>query len=46
MIPQIQQVVVEDKKWISEEDMLGLLAVAQSLPGVVAINSATYIGNR
>lgn len=46
MIPQIQQVVVEDKKWISEEDMLDCIAVAQSLPGVVAINSATYIGNR
>ena len=45
-IPQIQQVVVEDKKWISEEDMLDCIAVAQSLPGVVAINSATYIGNR
>ena len=46
MIPQIQQVVVEDKKWISEEDMLDCIAVGQSLPGVVAINSATYIGNR
>lgn len=46
MIPQIQQVVVEDKKWISEEDMLDCIAVAQSLPGVVAINSATYIGSR
>ena len=46
MIPQIQQVVVYDKRWLTEDDMLDCIAVAQSLPGVVAINSATYIGNR
>lgn len=46
MIPQIQQVAVKDKKWISEEDMLDCIAVSQSMPGVIAINSATYIGQR
>lgn len=46
MIPQIQQVVVKDKKWLTEEDMLDCIAVSQSMPGVIAINSATYIGNR
>ena len=46
MIPQIQQVVVKDKKWLKEEDMLDCIAVSQSMPGVIAINSATYIGNR
>lgn len=46
MIPQIQQVVVEDKKWLTEEEMIDCIAVSQSLPGVIAINSATYIGKK
>ena len=46
MIPQIQQLVVEDKKWLDEEEMLDCVAISQSMPGVIAINSATYIGKR
>ncbi len=46
MIPQIQQVAVKDKKWMSEEEMIDCIALCQSLPGVIAINSATYIGRR
>ena len=46
MIPQIQQVVVEDKKWLTEEEMIDCIAISQSMPGVIAINSATYIGSR
>lgn len=46
MIPQIQQLVVEDKKWLDEEEMLDCVAISQSMPGVIAINSATYIGRR
>ena len=46
MIPQIQQVVVEDKGWLSEEEMIDCIAVSQSMPGVIAINSATYIGRK
>lgn len=44
MIPLIQRVAVERKKWLSEEDMIDCIAVCQSLPGVIAINVATYIG--
>ena len=46
MIPQIQQVVVEDRKWLTEEEMIDCIAISQSMPGVIAINSATYIGSR
>lgn len=46
MLPLIQKVAVEDKKWLEEEDMIDCLAVSQALPGVIAINSATYIGKR
>ena len=37
MIPQIQQVVVKDKGWLSEEEMVDCIAVSQSMPGVIAI---------
>lgn len=46
MLPLIQKVAVEDKQWMAEEDMLDCLAVSQALPGVIAINSASYIGKR
>lgn len=46
MIPQIQQVAVNDKKWLTEEEMIDCIALSQSMPGVIAINSATYIGRR
>ncbi len=46
MIPQIQQVAVKDRRWLSEEEMIDCIALCQSLPGVIAINSATYIGRR
>jgi chromate transporter len=44
MIPQIKEVVIEKKKWISEEEMLDIIAIAESTPGPIAVNSATYIG--
>ena len=44
MIPQIKEIVVEKKKWISEDEMLEILAIAESTPGPIAINMATYIG--
>lgn len=46
MIPQIQQVVVRDKGWLSDSEMLDCIAVSQALPGVIAINSGTYIGRK
>lgn len=46
MIPQIQQVVVEEKGWLNEDEMVDCIAVSQSMPGVIAINSATYIGRK
>ena len=46
MLPLIQQTVVTDKGWMSEEEMVDCVAVAQSMPGVIAINAATYVGAR
>ena len=44
MIPQIQQIVVEEKQWLTDEEMLDCIATSQSLPGVIAVNAATFIG--
>ena len=44
MIPLIQRETVENHKWISDDDILEVIAIAESTPGPIAINSATFIG--
>ena len=44
MIPVIEAEVVDRRKWISKEEFLDLIAVAQSCPGVFAINISVFIG--
>ena len=46
MIPSLKEIVVEKKKWLSEEEMLEILAISESTPGPIAINMATFIGYR
>ena len=46
MIPLIQREVAEKKGWVSEEDILDIVAIAESTPGPIAINAATFIGKR
>ena len=44
MIPIIEEEVVNKHQWVSNEDMLDLIAIAQSCPGVFAINISIFIG--
>jgi chromate transporter len=44
MIPLISHELVEKKKWITEEEMINMIAIAESTPGVIAVNSATFVG--
>ena len=44
MVPIMKEKVCDERKWMTEEEVLDCLAVCQSLPGVIAINMATYIG--
>ena len=44
MIPLIEEEVVNKHKWVAKDEMLDLIAIAQSCPGVFAINIATFIG--
>ena len=46
MIPLIQKETVENRKWITDDDILEIIAIAESTPGPVAINSATFVGYR
>ena len=44
MIAVIERELVERKKWIEHEEYMDVIAIAESRPGPLAINSATYIG--
>lgn len=46
MIPLIQREVVDSKKWVSNDDILDIIAIAESTPGPIAINAATFIGKK
>lgn len=44
MISMLEEKICEEYKWLSSEEVLDAIAVSQSLPGVIAVNLATYIG--
>ena len=46
MIPLIENICVEKKKWISHEEMMNVTVIAESTPGPIAINCATFVGYR
>lgn len=46
MISLMEREVVENRKWISREEFLDLLAVAQSLPGILAVNISVAVGDK
>ncbi len=46
MLPLVQREVAEKRKWIEENDMLDIIAIAESTPGPIAINTATFVGTR
>lgn len=44
MIPLIEADVVDKNKWVAREDFLDLMAIAQSCPGIFAVNMSIFIG--
>ena len=44
MIALLENEFVEKKKWIEKDEFLDVAAIAESTPGPIAINAATYIG--
>ena len=46
MLPLLQKEVVEQRKWCTEEEIMDMYAIGQCTPGVIAVNTATYVGYR
>ena len=44
MISIIENICVEQKKWITHDEMMDVTVIAESTPGPIAINCATYVG--
>lgn len=44
MLPMLKREVVEDRKWCTEEEVLDMYAIGQCTPGIIAVNTATYVG--
>lgn len=46
MLPILQREVVEKKQWVTNEDVMDYYAIGQTTPGIIAINTATFIGQK
>ena len=46
MLPILQREVVENKRWVTEEEIMDYYAIGQCTPGIIAVNTATFIGQR
>lgn len=44
MLPMLKYELVETKKWISEDELIDCYAIGQCTPGIIAVNTATYVG--
>ena len=46
MLSMVEKAVVDQKKWVANDEFWDMIAVVQSLPGVFAVNTALYVGHR
>jgi chromate transporter len=46
MIPLIRNEVVNKKKWLADNEFMDMLALAQSVPGPISLNTAIFVGNK
>ena len=46
MLPILQREVVENKHWADEEELTDYFAIGQCTPGIIAVNTATFIGQK
>lgn len=46
MLPILQREVVEDKGWATDEELVDYFAIGQRTPGIIAVNTATFIGQK
>ncbi|MGI6049117.1 MAG: chromate transporter, partial [Petrimonas sp.] len=46
MIPLIRNEVVRKRTWLNDDEFMDMLAIAQSMPGPIALNTALFVGNK
>lgn len=46
MLPMLQREIVENRGWASEEELSDYFAIGQCTPGVIAVNTATFVGQK
>jgi chromate transporter len=46
MLPILQREIVDNKGWATEEELMDYFAIGQCTPGVIAVNTATFIGQK
>ena len=46
MLPMLQKEVVEKNRWATEEELMDYYAIGQCTPGIIAVNTATFIGQK
>lgn len=46
MLPILQREVVDNKGWATEEELMDYYAIGQCTPGIIAVNTATFIGQK
>ena len=46
MLPILQKEVVEKRKWVSDADVMDYYAISQCMPGIIAVNTSLFIGNK
>ena len=46
MLPILEKEIVDKKKWATKEELLDYYAVGQCTPGIIAVNTATFIGHK
>ena len=46
MLPMFQRELVEKKEWLTNEEMTDLFSISQCLPGVIAVNTAVFVGHK
>lgn len=46
MLPILQREVVEKRKWVTNEEIMDYYAIGQCTPGIIAVNTATFIGQK
>lgn len=46
MLPMLQRELLEKRQWVTEEELMDYYAIGQCTPGIIAVNTATFVGDK